>query len=219
MSDDTSNEPSETSATNEKDSVIADLQSQLAAVKAKADELLSETKKAKQKAREEAEAKDQARKEKAKREGDFEQLLKSSEKERSSLQEELQTLKNKISTEKVKSEAMKVAAELADGTNAQILSRFIEERIKYTDDGIKVTNQNGELTVSSLDDLKREFTSSDTYKVLLRGNQSTGGSAPGNVQASGTTSKQIDRSTFDKMDDVKRMAFFKSGGTVTDNQS
>ena len=66
----------------EKDAIISDLQSQFNAVKNKADQLLDETKKAKAKARQEAEAKELAALEKAKKDGDYEQLLKSSESER-----------------------------------------------------------------------------------------------------------------------------------------
>lgn len=210
-----SNEQSPNDSTLNKDDIIADLQKQLESVKNKSDELLSETKKAKQKAREEAEAKEQARLERAKKEGDFEQLLKSSEKQRTELHEQLEALRGKVSSEKIKTESLKLAAELADGHNAEILSEFIARRLKYTDDGLKVLDSNGELTVSRIEDLKNEFTNSEKYRSLLRGNKSSGGGAQGSGNSVPTT-KQISRHSFDKMEPSAQMKHIKSGGTVVD---
>lgn len=203
----------------DKDAKFLDLQSQFDAIKNKSDELLSETKRAKQKARDAADAREQSKLEKAKKDGDFEQLLKSSEGERLALTEQLNSLKNNISSEKIKTHSMKMASDLADGSNAELLSEFISKRIKYTDDGIKVLDSHGALTVSSLDDLKNEFTSDAKYKSLLRGTKSTGGGASGTKSsgASGNSVKTIDRATFDTMTHMDRAAFFKDGGKIVDS--
>ena len=200
----------------EKESVIQDLQSQFTAVKGKADELLDEAKKAKSKAREATSAREQAKMEKAKRDGDFEQLLKSSETERTTLRSELDDLRGKVSREKIKSSSMRIASEMADGTNAELLSEFISQRIKYVDDDIKVLDKNGALTVSSLEDLKTEFTGSDRYKSLLRGTKSSGGGAPGTNHKEGGASKTMDRAKFDTLSPVDQMAHIKSGGMLID---
>ena len=192
-----------------------DYKKQFEAVKSKADELLDETKKAKAKAREEGEAKERAELDKAKKNGDFEQLLQSSEKERAALAEQLSSLHNKVSSERTRSESLRIAGELADGANAELLSEFISKRIKYTDDGLKVLNQSGELTVSTLDDLKREFESSDKFKSLLRGNQSSGGGAVGDGGSASGQAK-IKRSQFDSMMPKDKMAFVKNGGSIID---
>ncbi len=178
---------------------------------------MAETKIAKQKARDEQEAKERAKMEKAKRDGDFEQLLKSSENKNKTLAEQLQNLQQKISTEKVRGESMKIATDLADGPNAELLSEFISKRLRYTDDGIKVLDSNGDLTVSNIDDLKAEFTKSEKFKSLLRGVKSSGGSAQGS--GSGATrqaNKEVDRKSFDGMDTVQRMTYIKQGGKVVD---
>lgn len=206
----------EVSTTDDKDAVIAGLQKQLDAVKAKADELLSETKKAKQKAREEAEAKERATLEKAKKEGDYEELLRSSESQRKALAEQLESFKNKISSEKVQSEALKIASDLADGPNAKILSRFLAERLKYTDEGLRVLHENGEMTVSSVDDLKKEFQQNKDFQSLLRGNKSNGGGAIGNNGNSVAGNKEISRATFNSMSSEKQMEYYKKGGKVID---
>lgn len=219
MSDNTSIEDTKTpdDSTLDKDSIIEDLKKQHEAMKAKMEELLAETKASKQKARDEARAKEQAKLEKAKKDGDYEQLLKSSEKERETLRQQLEQLTNKVSAERLKSESMRIATDLADGPNAEILSEFIQRRLKYTDDGIKVIDSNGELTVSSIDALKSEFANSDKYKSLLRGNKSSGGSAQGGGNGVPAT-KQVDRKTFDSWDQAKRMDFIvKQKGIVVDN--
>lgn len=212
------NNNSEPAETVDKDAIIADLQAQFEAVKRKSDELLGEAKQAKIKAREAAEAREQAKLEKAKKDGDFEQLLKSSENERSALKLELEQLKGNISKEKITSHAMKVATELADGANAELLSEFIAKRIKYVDNDIKVLDSTGQLTVSTLEELKNEFQGNEKFKALIRGSKSSGGGAPGSnaSSASDKANTVITRQQFDVMSQKDRASFFKEGGKVTD---
>lgn len=200
----------------EKDALVSDLQQQFNAVKGKADQLLDETKKAKAKAREEEEAKLVAEKEKAAKEGDYQQLFQSSEKERETLQKQLQELNGRVSTEKVSTTALKIASELADGANAELLSEFVSRRLKYTDEGLKVLDQTGNLTVSSVDDLKREFESNEKYKALIRGNKSSGGGAAG-AGSSAPGAGKIERSKFNEMNHSQKMDFMKDGGIIIDN--
>lgn len=204
------------STIHDKDFIIEDLKKQLDSLRGKTEELLGETKKAKAKAREEMEAKERAKLEKAKKEGDFEQLLKSSENERTSLSKRLEELQGKVSSEKLRTESLRLAGELADGANAELLSEFVIKRLKYTDDGIRVLDANGDLTVSSAEDLKKEFQNSEKFKALLRGNKASGGSAQGSGN-SVASSQGIDRTAFDKMHPVKQMEYIKKGGKVIDN--
>lgn len=167
-------------------------------------------------ARREADAKAaQEAEERARSAGDFEQLHKSSEEARKALQAQLDDLQSGIARERESGTAMKIAAELADGANADILSRFIGERLRYTDEGIKVTNNNGELTVSTLDDLKNEFANSERYGSLLRGRQSSGGGASGG-RSGGGAAKEMTRQEFDNLPPDKRMEFVKGGGKTID---
>ena len=202
-------------ALSEKDAMIQDLQTQFGAVKSKADELLDETKKAKAKARAEAEAKEHAELERAKKNGDFEQLLASSEKQRKELEDRLNSLQSNISTEKTRTESLRIAAELADGANAEILAEFVRKRIKYTDEGVKVLDGEGSLTVSSLDDLKNEFANSAKFKSLIRGSKSSGGGAVGDGGSASET-MTIDRASFDAKSPEQKMAFVRKGGKITD---
>jgi alanyl-tRNA synthetase len=186
-----------------------------AAMKAKLDELLGETKRAKAAAREADERARKEAEEKARKAGDFEQLHKSSEQARQALEEELNNLRSGIANEKRDNAAMKIAADLAEGANAEILSEFISRRLKYTDDGLKVLDDAGQLTVSSIDELAQDFRNNSRFASLLKGNQSTGGGATGGTKQ-GASAKEMSRSDFDKLPPAKQMEFIKGGGRTFD---
>lgn len=196
-----------------KDAQLADIQSQFEAVKSKADQLLDETKKAKAQRREAEEIAKREAQEKAKKDGDYEQLLKSSEAERQKLADQLANLQSSVTREKITSESMKIAAELAKGSNAEILSEFISRRLQWTDEGLKVTDENGNLTIATVDQLKNEFRSNEKYKSLIDGRQSTGGGAtPTDSGADVTNSKTAEE--IRAMDPIQQSRFFKSGGKI-----
>ena len=190
------------------------LQAETESMKAKMEQLLGETKQAKARAKQEAEEKAQLANEKARKDGDFEQLFKSSSEQAASYKEQLDTLSNTISNEKRNNEAMKIAAQLADGFNAELLGEKIAQRLKYTGDGVKVLDSNGQLTVSTVEDLKVEFQNNERFASLLKGNQSSGGGAAGG-KSGGATGNVIQRADFDKLSPLKKMEFIKSGGKTS----
>jgi len=195
---------------------LAESKSQNTSMKSKMDELLTETKLAKTKRRDAVTAADEAAKAKALKDGDFEQLLASSQKANDGLQGELNSLRSGIASEKQKGAAMLLASELADGTNAELLSTFISPRLKSTEDGLKILDSNGQLTVSTIEDLKTEFQNNSRYLSLLKGNQSSGGGATGGNKGGSAADKVITRGEFEAMNPKKKMEFVKSGGTTTD---
>ena len=208
----TETENQETQVSAEVEQLMADN----AAMKAKMDELLTEAKKAKQ-AKRDIESETQSERERiAKEKGDYEQLHKSSQERYESTVAELESLRGTIAQEKKGKVAMKLAAEIADGANAELLSEFIGRRLKFHDDGVKVTDNSGNLTVSSLSDLKTEFQNDARYSALLKGNQSSGGGASGGSNSSGAT-KVRNRAEFEALNPAKRMEFIKSGGTITND--
>lgn len=195
---------------------LSQLMAENNAMKAKMEELLTEAKRAKQ-AKREIEAETQAERERIAREkGDYEQLHKSAQEKYETTLGELDNLRQGIANEKRNNTAMKLAADLADGANAELLSEFIGRRLKFHEDGVKVTDVNGNLTVSSFDDLKSEFKNDARYSALLKGNQSSGGGASGGSNSGGAT-KVRSRAEFEALNPAKRMEFVKSGGTITDN--
>lgn len=200
---------------------IEDLQLQLSelsksndSLKAKNEELLGETKKAKNAKRQvEADAQTAAN-EQARASGDHEQLYKSSEAAHGKTKVELEGLIQQIAGEKQSNAAMQIAAELADGDNAIILSDYIAKRLRFVDGGIKVTDVEGNLTVSSLEDLSGEFKNNSRYSALLKGIQSSGGGATGGSN-SGGAAKTMTRTNFDSLNAIAAARYIKDGGSVT----
>lgn len=193
---------------------VADLTKSNESILAKNTELLGETKIAKSAKKKADEIAAKAAEDKAKASGDHEQLYKSAMEKNTELQSALDGLNNGIATEKVTNAAMKLSTELADGTNAELLSTFISKRLKHTDEGIKVTDESGALTVSTLDDLKTIFKNDERYASLLKGNQSSGGGAGGGSDKGGSAAKTITRAEFSALNPAAQMEHTKKGGQV-----
>lgn len=145
-------------------------------VAAKKDELYKETKAAKA-AREQAiaDAK-KADTEKALKDGEFEKLFHAKDKEAQSLSQQLQDLKNSNRKEKIQISALRLAGELADGDNIELLSDFV------TRDLDKIADESGVLSAEVLEAVKKEFAGNQKFKSLLRGSKASGGSATGNTR-------------------------------------
>lgn len=198
------------------DDATAELTAQLEAMQTENSRLQAKISEANKHAKQAERAATEEARKKAEAEGNFEQLFKSSESERENLSTQLQQLQGMVASEKVGTEAMRLATSMADGANAELLSEFIARRLKYTDEGIKITDESGNLTVSTLDDLKREFAGSARFASLLKGNQSSGGGASGGANGGGATAKTITRAEFDALDPMKRAKHFKDGGKIID---
>lgn len=190
-----------------------ELADQFDAIKNKNDELLTETKSAKE-AKRKAEADAIAEKDRmAKESGDFESLYKSSSEKLQMTESTLSQLQGRIETEQKGNAAMKIAADLAEGSNIDLLSTFINTRLSFQEGALKVTDGNGNLTISSLDDLKAEFKNDPKFASLLKGNQSSGGGATGGNN-SGSAAKTKSRAEFTALNPADQMKHIKSGGTV-----
>lgn len=192
---------------------LADATKSVEGLTAKNQELLTETKAAKS-ARREIEATAQAEQERiAQAEGNHEQLYKSAMEKNTDLQSRLDDVLGSVANEKRDNAAMKIAGELADGSNAELLSEFISRRLKFTDEGLKVTDANGQLTISSLGDLATEFKNDARYSALLKGNQSSGGGATGGSN-SGGAAKVKTRAEFEALNPIAKSNFMKDGGSL-----
>jgi hypothetical protein len=183
----------------------------------KMDQLLTETKQAKGAAKTASEEAQRIIDEKAVKDGDFEALYKSSEEKNASIQNEFNGLRETIATKDRSSLASQIAGQLAEGANAELLSTFIAPRLKSTEDGIKITDVNGGLTVLTADDLASEFRNSDRYASLIKGNQSSGGGASGGQNNGGAGKQTMTRSNFEALNPADKMGFVKGGGSTTDD--
>ena len=158
---------------------IAALKESIAKLEANSAELLSEKKQEKEK-REQVEKDAAAAKiEQAKADNDYKQLYESS-------QSELEAQKGINSeslkqTEKadIRKEASKLAHELTKHTGrAEDLTEKIAARLKRIDGELKVLDGSGQLTVSSLSDLKSDI--AIKFDWLVDGSQASGSGAQGN---------------------------------------
>lgn len=187
-----------------------------AGLRAKADELLAEKKEAQRKAKEAAEKLAKEAEEKAKAENNYEQLYQSRTKEAETLKAELEKMQSSMKAEKINGEAGRIAASLTkDPAKAALLGEKLAQRLTLTDDGLKVLDDQGQLTVSSLDELKAQV--STQYAFLVDGSQAKGGGATGARGGAVADVKEMKRSDFEALDPQKRMEFAKSGGKLTDD--
>lgn len=211
MSEDTQ-EMQQEQEVNPLEAVVQDLKGQLDAVKGKNTELLGKMKKYQENldnAYKEAEIEKKQELEKA---GEFEQLYKSALHEKESVEAQLKQFQDRANAERKQNVATKIAAEIANPRDVENLSFFVAQRLN--EDGSKVLDSEGQLTVSSYDQLKQEFLDSERYASMLKGNQSSGGNAPG---ASGNApSNKISRDKWESMGALEQDNFLDNGGTVID---
>lgn len=188
------------------------MQAENESMKTKMDELLGEKKKATEKQR----RAEQEAQEKLKQNGDFEQLFNSAQSENEKLKSVVEELQGNISSTNVNQAATQLATSLA-GNSAEILMPHIKSRLTYKDGGVKVLDKQGNLTINTLDDLKNEIKSDQSFAVVLQGNQASGGGANGSGSGgSGASAKQITRNEFEQLDAIAKAKFMKDGGKLTE---
>lgn len=161
---------------------------QLAQENARLSAKISEANKHKREA--EKAAAEEARK-KAEAEGNYEQLFNSSEAARQEEAEKVAKLQQQITEIKLSEVAGSLASKLDPIPQAvDDLKQKIASRLKYTDDGVKVLDKDGNLTVSTFDQLAEELRGSADVSYMLKGNQSSGGGASGSDRGSASKSKK-----------------------------
>lgn len=174
--------------------------SDLDKVVAKKDELYKETKKAKMAKEEAAIEAQRIVEEQAKKNGEFEKLWKVVSKEKDDLVQQLKYIKNSNRQEKLQVASMKIANELADGDNAELLSEFIKRNLE------NMADDDGSLNEDVMKAVVSDFKNNTKFKSLLRGSKASGGGAPGNMRGS-QSKTTLTRAEFDKLNPQKRMDF------------
>ena len=189
--------------------------SEAAALRLKVETLLTEKKDAERKAREiEAAAAAQAAKTAADA-GDYKALYESLNAKHADLEGQYNGLQGEIKKSAIVSEASRIAGTLTkDTARAQLLTEKIASRLQHSDDGLKVLDQAGNLTVSSLDELSTQMKTA--YPFLVDGSMASGGAANGS-RGGASDPKKITRADFDQLDQYGRAEFVKGGGSVSED--
>lgn len=186
-------------------------QSELQAIARKKDELLNEKKQESEKRRQ-AEAQAEVEKaEKAKKNGDYESLLKSAEAQRQEWEHKYKTLTDNLTKKEIRSKAIQMANELKplDGDAAETLADYIEKRIKLNDNSMIFLDKDGNPSVMDADTLKNEFKTSNKFRPLLKGSEATGGGAPGANGSANTGMREITRSDYDRLKPSEQLEYSK----------
>lgn len=194
---------------------LADAQKAIEALANKKDELLKETKAAKEERRRQAELADQAKQEQlatAQKNGEFEKLWKQEQEEKAALKEQLNTDRKERRNEKVGLSAMRLAVDMAkgDASKAELLSTFLANSISNLADDF------GNVDEDTLISVRKQFEADKKYSPLLGGNLSNGGSATGNTRSANQTTQTATRDDFNAMSHEARRQFFSKGGKLTD---
>ena len=192
----------------------AKLNEETSGLKNKVDELLAEKKKVQQEREEARMRAKQEAEDKAAKENDYKQLFESQKQEADTLRSTIEKMNNDIKQQKIGTQAAKLAAQLTKDTQrAQLLQKEISQRLTLVDNELRVTDESGQLTVSSLDDLANSIRTA--YPFLVDGSQASGGGAV-KAQGGAEARKEVSRAAFDKMDQRQRSEFVKSGGKIFD---
>jgi len=186
-------------------SMYEEAQKSIEALSAKKDELLKETKQAKEEKRRQAELAEQAKKQQlevAEKNGEFEKLWKQAQEEKETIQNELLNSRKERRDEKINLAAMKVAVDLAKGdpNKAELLSDFLARSIG------KVANEFGQVDDEVLSSVRKQYETDSKYSPLLGGNKSVGSGAQGNTR-SASVNNTLTRADFNALSLEKRTEF------------
>lgn len=145
--------------------------------------LLAEKKSETEKRRAEQAEKDKQAEELARKQGDFETLEKSYQDKIANLEKQMSDITAERNNDLIKSQSLKIASQLSTNAhNQEILQMLIEKRLTVDNGAVKVTDGNGNLTISSLDELVNEFKNGGKFDSLIDGTRASGTGATGQSQ-------------------------------------
>ena len=156
------------------------LQDEVEKLRKHSETLLAEKKAEQQKQREAQAEKDALAQEQARKKGDFETLEKQYQDKIAKLEAEIVERDKQRDSDLVKSEALKLASSLSDNEhNQEILQMLIEKRLTAENGQVKVVDDLGNATISTIADLKNEISTSGKFDSLITGTKASGVGATG----------------------------------------
>lgn len=189
---------------------LADAQKSIEALASKKDELLKETKAAKEEKRKQSELADKAKQaelEAAAKNGEFEKLhkhaLEELEKERAERLADRKRNRNAA----IENEALKIAVDLAkDDKKAALLKEFVAKSLG------NVADDYGQVEQDVLKSVRQQFETDDLYSSLRAGNLSVGGGAPGNNKSGNSSGvREMTQREVDSLPPAQKVELLMSG--------
>lgn len=177
-----------------------ELEQRLNSVLSKHNELMDEAKNAKREKTRIQQEQQEHEKKLAEKNGEFEKLWKTASQEKEQLMQQLKDIQNSNRQERLNNASMKIATELADGHNAELLSEFVKRNLE------KLAEDDGSVGDNVIEGVISEFKNNEKYSALLRGSKATGGGAPGNMRGQ-QEKTQLTKEEFSKLDTAKQMEF------------
>ncbi len=111
----------------------------------------------------------------AKKNNDYEGIIKAHEDEKNAALERLTVAERRIADKEVNAFAKDIAHEMAfDSDSANAIELLIKNRLQYDEDEVKILSTKGSVALS-LDEFKKEILSTPMFKYLLKQNQASGG--------------------------------------------
>lgn len=199
--------------TNATDNTIdyAAIQAEIERLKQHNEKLIGEKRQRDEAARQAQAERERIEQEAAKKNGDYEALEKSYQEKLQARENELNELYKQRDAQSINGESQRLASQLADTpTNQRLLQRFIKDRLSVVDGQVKVVDEQGQPSASTVDDLAHEFRTSGIYDSLLTGTRGsgTGGNgtgAPGVKPASEYTEAEMVQLAQTNKDEFNRL--------------
>lgn len=159
---------------------FSELQAEVERLRKHNETLLSEKKTETEKRRAEQAEKDKQAEELARKKGDFETLEAQYKDKIAGLEKQLADQVAERNADLIKSQSAKMASQLSSNAhNQEILQMLIEKRLTVENGQVKVTDGNGNLTISSVDELVAEFKNGGKFDSLIDGTKASGTGATG----------------------------------------
>ena len=156
--------------------------------------LLSEKKSETEKRKAEQAEKDKQAEELARKKGDFETLEKQYQDKIAGLERQLQDNIAERNADLIKAQSAKMASQLSSNPhNQEILQMLIEKRLTADNGTVKVTDINGNATISTLDDLVKEFKDGGKFDSLIDGTKASGTGSTGQNSKSANEYTEAER--------------------------
>lgn len=180
------------------DELKAEIDRETGGLKAKLDELLGETKTAKQKAKELEDAKAAAEEAQAKERGEFKELYERTSREKQELANQFTDFQQRIQKQEITLQVSSLAGELTRDTGrAELLAKEAAQFAKHTESGIKF-----ELGGIEVDRAKIAEHLKAKYPFLVDGSGNSGGGAAGG--SSGGAVKKFEEYTGQELSAIRK---------------